>query len=249
MAVASKSAKPPIVRLTGTFVAAPGVLGYSHLTEPDEAFDTRKFDANIHYTDEQLKHLADRVTNVVIEPLWERFLKECDDKNHKAPKAGLLAPRAEDWIEEHLKEPSERAASQLPYLGWKTPADFRKDGVMVQRTLRATDAAGSSVDLKAAKVGPGSVVQALLSPCIWASALSKGQAALSFRLSGLRILHLVQYSGGGQHLDSVSDEDLALVEAGFQAEDLSAFAKPKESAPVKARESDTINLDDDDIPF
>lgn len=245
--------RPPIVRMTGTFVGSPGTLGFANLLDPDEAFDQVKFKANVHHTDDQLKHFAARIDNVVIAPLWEDFLKAADDLGATKPRGGYVKPTGMEWIESVYKDPKESSRIQLPYIIFSNDADYKdRDGILQRREMRGVDGHNNKLDLRKARLGMGSTVQPLLGASIWASALSKGQAALSFKLQGVRVLHLVQFGGSGPGLEEVTEDDLGLVEEGFEAEDLSAYTKGAEASDDKPKASQRTNFTedlDDEIPF
>lgn len=244
MVQAVQKQKQPIVRLAGKFITPPGIMGFANLTEPDVAFNTSKFKINWHPTDDQATALADKIDAHVVDPLWEKFLKDADEKKAKAPSKGFIRPLGMDWVEEHTKDAREGSKIELPYIVFNVGSDYNdRDGVAHRRTIMATDMGGNPVDLKTARVGMGSVIQVLTSASIWASALSKGQAALSFKLIGIRILKLEQYGGGGK-MEEVSAEDLALLGEGFQADDLSGYVSAKKASPSPRDEPL-----DEEIPF
>lgn len=243
MAAATKKPKLHLVRLAGTFITPPGLLGFANLIEPDTAFNQSKFKLNWHPTDDQARALADKLDAHVVEPLWDKFLALADELKVKAPKQGWNKPLGLDWMEEHTKDPKEGSRIELPFIVFDNASEFNnRDGVPQARIMKATDMGGNAVDLKQARVGMGSTVQVLCSASMWSGAFSKGLPAVSLKLAGLRILKLVQFGGAGK-MEEVSDEDLALLGDGFEADDLSGYVGNKKASETPREEVD------EEIPF
>lgn len=238
------------VRLTGTFVTPPGTSGFANLVEPDDAFDKLQFKLNLHMTEDQAAALGRRIDTVVVDPLWPKFMAEVAKLGTKAPKGGWEKPSGAAWVDDHLKDPKEGSRMELPFIVFANDAEYRdKKGVTQRKTMRATDGGGHVVDLKTAKMGMGTVCQALLMPSLWASALSKGQAALSFKLQGVRIIKLVQFGASGSSIGDIDEEDMGLLEADMEMDDLSQYARPAEGTSTAPRERHVADDMDDEIPF
>lgn len=250
VAATADKTRPPIVRLRGVFVGVPGILGFSNLIEPDTAFGESKFKANTHHTEDQLAALAEKIDIHVVAPLWEKFLEEAEEKKFKGPKGGLLKPQASDWLEDHLKDPQERSKIQLPFIMWGVDSSYTSKGEVHERVMRAVSAHDEPLELKGLRLGMESIVQPLLTAGMWASALSKNQAALSFKLQGVRVLQLKQFGGGGSAAEEVTEADLKLLGENFEVEDLAAYAKPKDTKKASEEPRQVHDdLDDEESPF
>lgn len=251
-----------VSRMKDFFYAPPGVLGYSNLVEPDTAFDECKFKANVHYSPEAIDAFGRWLDKNVIDPLWPTFEKEAREAG-KWPAKGLAKPSGADWVEEHLKDPKENWKVQTPYLAFNNDAEFkdRKTGQLVRKTMKAWGADGSLKDLKAMKVGMGSIVKAVLQAGIWISPMQK-VPSLSFKLQGVQVLKLESYgAAGNQSANEVSDEDLALM-GDVAVDDLAGFGAPSRAEAPDGAEDGMVrrehtqrgrtvadDYDDDEIPF
>lgn len=242
------------VRSSQAFVTPPGPLGFSNLIEPDDAFDSLKFKANHHYTDEAQEALARRIDGE-LDTLWPTFLKEAEKAGKVAPKGGWVKPDAAAWIEDHLKEPKEQSRIQQPYIIFANDAEYRdkKTGEMTRKTMRAYDAKGSMVDLAKMKVGMGSIVQCVLIAGLFVSPLVK-TPTFSFKLQGIRVIKLEQYGAGGGGLGQLDEEDMAMLGDDTEFEDLSAYAhSPEKERPPAVKKGRTPlasdDFDDEEIPF
>lgn len=242
------------VRSKQAFVTPPGPLGFSNLIEPDDAFDSLKFKANHHYSEDAQEALIKRIDGQ-LEDLWPDFLKATEKAEKAAPKGGWVKPDSGVWVEEHLKEPKENSRIQLPYLIFANDAEYRdkKTGEMTRKVMRAYDAAGGMVDLAKMKVGMGSLVQCVLMAGIFVSPLVK-QPAFSFKLQGIRVIKLVQFGAGGGGLGQLDEEDMAMIGDDSEVEDLSAYAPSPEGRREPAVKKGRTPLaeddfDEDEIPF
>lgn len=248
------------VRSKQAFVTPPGLLGFSNLIEPDDAFDSLKFKANAHFTPEAEAALAKRIEEE-LSGLWPDFLKECAKPNQAGqptkpePKGGWQRPDPAAWIEEHLKEPKEASRIQQPYIIFANDAEYRdkKTGQMTRKTMRAYDAHGAMVDLAKMKVGMGSTVQCILTAGLFVSPLVK-QPTFSFKLQGIRVIKLVQFGAGGGGLGQLDEEDMALLgDDSMEMDDLSAYAPTETRNEPKVKQGRTPLADDDfdadEIPF
>ncbi len=246
-----------IVRSKQAFLAPPGPLGFNNLIEPDTAFDSLKFNVQTAYSEEAVALLISKIDRFVIEPLWPKFLAACKDANTPAAQmAKWTKPEGAVWVDDHLKQPNERAKVQLPTIQFDNAAEFKdKNGVTQRKTMKAYSATNQLLDLASLGLGYGSIVQPVLMPGIFKSALVK-QPTCCFNLQGVRIITLKKFGGGAQ-LGAMQDEDMSILEDGVQAEDLSAYmATDKVQAPVlskpgkKAAPAETFSEDlDDELPF
>lgn len=249
MAAASKKPSSGViaVRSKQLLITSPGTMGFANLIEPDDAFDALKFNVQIHYNEDQQARLVAQIQEHAIDGNWESFLKEVADKPE--PKGGWQKPDAQVWVDDHLKEPSERSRTQQPSIQWANDAEFRnKQGQLVRKTMRAYDAENTILDLPGLRLGMGSTVQAVLIPGLFISGLVK-QPQPSFKLQGVRILKLVQYGSGGGSLGNVSEEDMALLGDDVEVDALSAYAKKEEKAPARKPRQDSDFDMEDEIPF
>lgn len=245
------------VRSKALLIAAPGTLVFHNLIEPDkdaaERFNSSlKFNAKIAYTEEAAGRLGDLVDEHVIKANWKALVEALDEAKKAAPKAGWLVPSGREWVEEHLKEPGEKARIQLPAIQWANEADFKdRDGKVQRKTMKAYDSKNKVLDWDDVKLGNGSIVQAVLIGGLYVSPLlNKGQPAPSFKLQGVRILKLVQYgAGGGSNLGDLDEADLAMLGEDVEVDDLGSYAaQPKEKEPTRASAPAHADLDDE-LPF
>ncbi len=224
--------------------------------EPDTAFDECKFKSNVHYSPEAIDAFGRWLDTNVIDPLWPTFEKDAREAG-KWPAKGLAKPSGADWVEEHLKDPKENWKAQTQYLAFNNDAEYkdRKTQQLVRKTMKAWGADGSLKDLKAMKVGMGSIVKAVLQAGIWISPMQK-VPSLSFKLQGVQVLKLESYgAAGNQSANEVSAEDLALM-GDVGVDDLAGFGAPvREDREEVPKENATrgrttaSDYDDDEIPF
>ena len=264
MAADKKSGGVIIARASTIFVTPPGLAGWSHLIDPDEYQPPdgplqKNFDINFHQNEQQFAALVNRLGSLVESALWPAFLIAADKAGQaqrtvvtrgKSSKVDWVMPSAQEYLDTQVKVPGEGSKIELPFIKFKNAAYFKdKAGDSVLKTIRATDADGHAVDLKAARMGMGSTVQILLTPSVYASpAINKGDPSLSLKLQGIRIIHLEQYGSGGPSLGEMTEEDMALMGDGINVEDLSGYAKGPEVFKPKATREGT-DLEDEEIPF
>jgi hypothetical protein len=253
MPAAKKSSGVVAVRSKKLFITPPGPLGFHNLIEPDDAFDALKFNAKIHFREEAQERLISLMESQVIGPLWDNLMEELEAAKRAEPKGGWQKPDARDWVEGHLKEPSEKSRVQLPSIQFANDAEYRdKDGKTQRKTMKAYDAKGGILSLPSLKLGMGSVVQAVLIPGLFACAplINRGQPTPSFKLQGVRVIQLVQYGAGGGGLGEIDDEDLSMLGDDVEVQDLGSYAKvADEDAPKRqARPASDFDMDDE-IPF
>jgi hypothetical protein len=240
-----------------TFMSAPGILGWADLVEPDDKFPPPKFKADLHLDDDRQVLFAKLIDEKVVEPLWDKFLKEAEKGDHPVPKKGWEKPTGEAWIEEHLKQPTSEKGLQVPHIKFDNAADFMKDGELKRKTMRLVglQADGTNVllDRRTGVPGRGSTVKLILRASLWAGPFSKGQCAIALKLQGVQVLKMEQYKGGaGGGLEDLSEDDLEALGEGFQADDFSGYAydkvKTNSEEPRKGRPV-VDDLDGEDIPF
>lgn len=206
------------------FLSAPGTMGFSNLTTPDDAFNKLSFNVQMHFTDDQALRLIELVEQHSIKAVWPQFLALMEAEKKPEPKGGWAMPSAQAWVEAHMKDPSERSRTQLPSIQFANEAEYKgQDGLMVRKTMHATDLKGNKLDIAKMKLGMGSTIQAVLMGGLFISGLVK-QPQVTLKLQGIRVLKLVQYGGGQGAYGELSDEDLSLVGDDFEPEDLSGFA-------------------------
>lgn len=250
-----KSGGVVAVRASKSFFTPPGPLGWSNLIEPDAAFDSLKFKANIHLDEKAQEILAGRIGKEMDE-LFPKFLAEAEKAEKAAPRGGWVIPEADAWVDDHLKEPKENSRIQLPFVSFANDAEYRdkKSGKMVRKTMRAYDVQGQMLDLPSLHLGMGSIVQLVLIAGVFVSPLVK-EPTPSFKLQGVRVIKLEQFGGGGGSMGEMDDEDMALIGDTSDFADLSAYAaKPKPDASKRAKPGRTDDdlddgFDDDEIPF
>jgi hypothetical protein len=236
------------VRARTAFVTPPAILGaFAALLEPDSKFGDPKFQARFCFNDVAREALVARIGEHVLEPLWPKFLKEIEGAAVKEPKGGWVKPDPEAWVDDHLKDPYEKASIQVPSITFGRAADVRdrKTGDLKRIEMRAWDRAGTPLDIKALKLSTGSTVQAVLTPSIWISPIQKSPA-FSFKLDGLRVIKLVQYLGSAGP-GAMDDEDMSLLGDDFgDADDLAGYA----AGPPQSRTTGSEMADlGDPLPF
>jgi hypothetical protein len=268
--MAAKKAPPSgviLVRLSDTFIPPPGLLGWNHLIEPDvfETGDGKKvesFQLNHHQTEAQADALVARLDKLVIAPLWVKFLAAAAEAGRptqvkvqkgKSVDTPWPMPTAQDFVDSHLQPFPEGASIEQPYMRYSNAAYYmNREGVRTMKTMRATDKAGSPLDLKKLKLGMKSVIQPLLQASIYSSAaFGGGVPALSLKLQGIRIIKLEQWGGGGPAVGEITEEDMALLGDDVEAEDLSAYSHQDPPVRRPTEEAGGAAEDDDDVevPF
>lgn len=252
---ADNSASTLVVRSRDNLKSPPGTLGYSHLVIPDEAFGKSQLKASVHFDAKAFGALAERV-NEAYWALIPELLDQADEKKIKRDKVKILSKN--DLIAslvEKQKDANDSAPVQLPFFTFSCNASYhdKKKGQDVAVTVKAWDAHGAPLDLSAAKVGKGSVIQVLFSVGVWAgsSPFSKWVALPTLRFVGIQILKLKQWEGNGGKtaVGEVTDSDLAFLDDNFSAEDLSLFVKKPESGRAKEHQEAPADNMDDEIPF
>lgn len=239
---------------------APGIMGFENLITPDEYQGELSFKVQVHHNPEQIARIEDLIQRLVIDANWEKWLKEAekaadkaksDGKPFKVPAGGWEKPSAAEWLADHLKDPSERSRTQLPSLSWKNKAEYRdkKSGEMRRKVMNGYDARNTLISLKEIKLGMGSTIQPGIVGGLYKSPLIKHPQP-SFKLQGVRVLKLIQYGGGAQHIHEVTDEDMVGMEEGFEADDLSGYVPgPPNLANTQLVRSVSQDMDEDDLPF
>lgn len=241
-------ARPLTVRSRDLLKAPPGLLGFSHLITPDEAFGQVKFKANVHYGDKPLASLK----AILNEGYFELMQEMADLATERKTKVKLLTKlEVYAWLDEKTKQPREGDSLQEPHLQFDCNASYRnKDGEEVPITVKAWDPHGAPVDLKGLRLGMGSIVKPFFTIGLWAGPLSKGVALPKLRLVGLQVLKLKQFGGNAGHssVGEVSDADLAFLDENFAADDLSQFLQAKPEGKTKATNPTDPDMEDE-LPF
>lgn len=252
-----------VVRSRDLIKSPPGPLGFSHLLVPDEAFGKSEFKANVHFGPAAQNALFDRIN----EAYWAMIpdlLNQAEEKKVAGPKASAEAHRAKvkvlskaDLIatmREKLKEAKDGDLIQEPHLIFSCNSHYRdKQGNEQPLSVKAFDAHGAPIDLKAARLGRESIVMAMFTMGVWcgSSPFSKWVAYPTIRFYGLQVLKLKQYGGGGgAAAGEVSASDLAFLEDNFVPEDLSSlFVKPEDAKKTGKAKFPAEDEMDDEIPF
>lgn len=225
-------------------ISPPGLLGLASLVEPDMRFakpgQPGKFNLNIHWTEEQAKAFAAQVEEAGA-GLYPKLVAEMAKEG--ASTAKLKAFHADPWLEEKLKDPHEKSRIKLPSVQFGTNASYiNRDKETVPIRVMAWDAKNKPLDLPGLHMGMGSTVQVVYKIKLYTNGLLKGKVEPSLKLFGIRVLKLERYSQAVQ-LGDVTEADLIGVEAGFEAEDLSAFAMGSKETQAKVSQEETA-LDD-----
>lgn len=242
-----------VVRSRDLIKSPPGLLGFSHLLTPDEAFGKSEFKANVHFTEPAIASLLEKINegywSLISDLMAQATEKKVEKKVKVLSKADLLAT-----FREKFKDPKEGDLIQQPHLIFSCNSSYRdKDGNEQPITVKAFDNHGAPIDLKQARLGRESVVMAMFTLGVWcgSSPFSKWVALPTLRFTGLQVLKLKQFGGnGGQAaVGEVSAADLAFLDDSFSADDLSMFTKPAEGSKGKAKEATPEEDMDDEIPF
>lgn len=251
-----------VVRSRDLIKSPPGLLGFSHLLVPDEAFGKSEFKANVHFTVQAQNALFTKINeaywDLIPELLDMAVEKEVAGKKktaeeHKAKVKVLSKVDLFELCRGKLKAPTEEATIQQPHFIFSCNSHFRdKDGNEQPVTVKAYDPHGAPLDLKTARLGRESVVMAMFTLGVWcgSSPFSQWVAKPTLRFQGLQVLKLKQFGGqgSGQMVGEVSASDLAFLEDSFQVEDLSMFTKPADPKGDKAPKTAGDEMDDE-IPF
>lgn len=235
-----------------TLILSPGGLGFNKLIEPDVFGDNDpQFKANVHYNHDQQEALIP-VLQRKVDAMWPAYQKEARAANKPKLAEDDLKPDARAWLEDKLKDPSEKAKNKTPFIVLSVDADYlNRDKVLTRRVMRVWDGRNNVLDLASLGLGMGSIVQPVVSFKLFSAPIvnSGKRPSMSIKLEGLRVLKLERFTGGGPSLTAVSDDDLAGLEAGFEMDDLSAYAGGATKGPAnKPAQSFEADLDDD-IPF
>lgn len=242
-----------VVRSRDLIKAPPGLLGFSHLLVPDEAFGKSEFKANVHYTAPAQSALFDKI-NEAYWALIPDLMAQAEEKKVKSKVKILSKEDLISTMREKLKDPKEGDLIQQPHLIFSCNSHYRdKEGNEQPVSVKAFDAHGAPIDLKTARVGRESVVMAMFTLGVWcgSSPFSKWVALPTIRFQGLQILKLKQFGGGqGPAVGEVSASDLAFLEDNFVPEDLSSlFVKPDPKGAKKPKDAPADDDMDDEIPF
>lgn len=235
-------------RIKGIFMTPPGILGFSHMIKPDEYLGKSQFKVALHLTPAAVNLMAKRLQDQVINPFSEELRK-------LSPKKALKDRPAAVWLEDKLKAPHEASRIQLPSISFNLNAHYiTKQGEQVDTSVKAWDGQTNALlDLRTLRLGMGSTIQVGFNASLWSGGLNKFYIEPSLRLVGVKVLKAEHYGAGTGGLSAdVTDEDLALLEEGFEMEDLSQFAMGP-SSPVNkqiAKEEEVPGGElDDEIPF
>lgn len=239
------------LRIKGIFMSPPATLGYSHLLKPDEYLGKTKFKLKAHLTQAAIDKFAADIQAKFIVPY-------AADLRKLSPKKALKDRSAAVWLSEKLTQPVEASRIQLPSMNFDCNASYEnKQGETIHTSVKAWSPANELLDLKTLRLGMGSIIQVGFNASLWAGGLNKYYIEPSLRLVGVRVLKAEHYgAGGGGLTEDVSQDDLALLEEGFEMEDLSQFAlgsgTSKADQQVKAEEQPAGQGEgdlEDEIPF
>lgn len=232
MAPPKKSSAVIVVRAKGSAALPPALIGYNSLVTPDD-YDPDKpmFKANFHYDPHGLDLLRASITRLCLDGLKEKLAEAAEKESWGAVKVAISL---EDWLEAQLKTPKPEFKVQHPFIRVTTKATGKtRQGEEYTKEIACWDGHNVVLDLKAIKLGVGSLVEPIVTPALFMSkTVNLGAPMPKFYLVGVRVLKLVSY-GGSQAPRETDDEAIreALSDPTFQAEDLSAFAKGKTTKP------------------
>lgn len=253
-----------VIRPKEAVASAAGTLGWSNLVDPDDKFDPPSFKARLHLTPEGVERMIKIIQETCIDPNRAAMEKEAKEKK---PGVILKFISAKQWVTEHLQTAPEGARIQLPNIQFHRRSTYKnRKGEVVQASIQAWDAKNTKLDLKALRLGMGSLVQVVFDPGIFfgplTKVLPKDKKDMNYlvqpcpRLLGIRVLKLEQYGQGARGPASeVTDEDLSTLDSDFQPEDLSDYMQgqnrptPKEPAPEDQGSRGQPVDPDDELPF
>lgn len=249
---APQEARPLSVRSYDIVKGPPGIFGFSHLIEPDEAFGKSQFKGDVHYTPAARVALLDRINEAywqLIPDLKEQAIAAKAEKKLKVQsKADILA-----YLNEKFKEPKEGSFTELPGFTFAVNATYMYKGEEQTVSIKLFDQHGAPLDLKAAKMGRESVVMPMFQVGVWAGAspFSKWAALPTIRLVGFQVLKLKSYARAeGTSASEVTAADLELLGDNFSADDLSMFAKKPEAQKAAGKTAPAADIEmEDEIPF
>lgn len=255
-----------VVRSRDLIKGPPGALGYSNLIVPDEAFNKSQFKASVHYSAKLFNNLADQINEAywglipeLLDQAVERKVagdKKKTEADHRKKVTVLSKGDLIESLREKLKDANDNSPSEDPFFTFACNSSYhdKKADADVAITVKGWDPHGAPLDLKAAKVGKGSIVKPMFTVGVWAgsSPFSKWVALPTIRFTGLQILKLEQWkgSGGQTAVGEVTESDLAALGADFAVSDLSMFVQ-KDAPKDKHKEpsaADNVDMDDE-IPF
>jgi len=210
-----------------TIALPAATVGFSNLVEPDDYDESNpQFKVNLHLSPEAVKALVGVVDDkVYTEKNLGKLAEEAEEAGMASKKKPMPDPiPAEDWVGDKLKDPKPESKVQLPYIIIGQKADYKKDGELVRREMKAWDANNKPLPLKNLRLGMGSVVEAIVSPNLYFNKLQAAPAP-SLKLVGIRVLKLVQFGGGSAPADTDDNAIKEVLGEDFEADDLSKFAQ------------------------
>jgi hypothetical protein len=224
MAKPAKNSSVIVQRRRDSVALPPCILGFASLTEPDT------------YDPDKPMFKLDACYNPAgIAALKELVQKECIDANLDKLREEMAATKGAGGV--RRKEPSPRgvaggqaqaaqgeAGSRCPSWSSRARPPTRTAGRDQTAEIGCWDAHNNPLDLKALKLGMGSIIQPIVNANLFISKLI-GFPQPKFDLVGVRVLKLKQF--GGQRPPQETDEDAireVLGEEFVVDEDLSAFA-------------------------
>ncbi len=246
----------------------PGVTGWSNLITPDQFSekDALKFKLTMHYTPEQQQALAAKLNALLEDGLYDGWINTCQ-KNCptwwstwlcRMPAHGLTKPSARPTRNPTIKIPPSRSHVNI------TRATTKRRAANGRPPSKRGMPTVTLLDLEALRLGMGSVVMPMCYISLWMApnlvqewkktnaALKKAgndplplEPRFTFRLEGLTVLKLEQYSGGSAQVGKVEDKELELVDI-QDLSDLASFAAStgskdkKEDADTEKEEADPV---------
>lgn len=223
-----KSANSAVIiqRSRASISLPPCTLGFASLTEPD-TYDPEKpmFKLNAHLNPNGIEATKRIIQAECYDKQLEKLRAQMADNTNLKNFVSTEPQDPAAWLAGKLKEPKENAKVQLPYIviGCKAKRKSRS-GEEYTVEIGCWDSHNNPLDLKALKLGMGSIIEPVVNANLFISKLI-GFPQPKFDLVGVRVLKRVAW--GGQRPPQETDEDAIKEVLGeeFEAdEDLSAFA-------------------------
>lgn len=232
-------AKPPknssviVQRRRDSVALPPCTLGFASLVEPD-TYDPDKpmFKLDAHYTPAGIEALKLCIQKECIDANLDKLREEMEGNPGLKAFAKAEPQSPEAWLAGKLKEPKEKSKIQLPKIVIAVKADYKdRAGDTKRRSVGVWDRHNKALDLKALKLGMGSIIQPIVNPNLFFSKLI-GFPQPHLSLVGVRI-HKLERFGGARPPQETDEDDIreVLGEAFVADDDLSAFAAGGASLP------------------
>jgi hypothetical protein len=228
MAQKPKNSSVITVRRRDSVALPPATLGFASLTEPD-TYDPDKpmFKLDACYNPAGIDALRTLVQKECVEHNLDKLRAEMAENSALKTLVGKEPINVSDWLEGKLKAPKDNAKVPLPKMVIACRAVRKgRDGKEYTVAVGCWDAHNSPLDLKALKLGMGSIIQPIVNANLYVSkTVNGGRPSPKLDLVGVRVLKLVRFGGARPPQETDEDAIRDVLGEEFQLdEDLSAFA-------------------------